>query len=130
MDTVKMEAGLLRDKLDKCLDLVRSYKDRKHISLSQLESVTGLLNFACRVVVPGTAFLRRLYRLKEGIKKRLPHYKLPLSAATCQDLVTWEGFHSHYNGITMFGAKHPLTDGQVGIQVTTTKEGWRVEKGG
>ncbi len=33
LDTVRMEAQLPRDKLDKCLDLVRSYKDQKHISL-------------------------------------------------------------------------------------------------
>ncbi len=30
----------------------------------------------------------------------------------------------------MFGAKHPMTTGQVGILVTTTNEEWRVEKGG
>ncbi len=130
LDTVRMEARLPWDKLDKRLDLVRSYMDRKHISVIQLESLTGLLNFACRVVVPGRPFLRRLYSLKEGMKKRLPHYKPSLSAGTRQYLVTWEGFLSHYNGVTMFGSKHPLTAAQVGIIVTTTKEGWRVEKGG
>ncbi len=82
------------------------------------------------MVVPGRPFLRRLYSLKEDRKKRLPHYKLCLSAATHQDLVTWEGFLSHYNGVTMFGSKHPLTAGQIGILVITTKEVWRVEKGG
>ncbi len=127
LDTVRMEARLPRDKLDKCLDLVRSYKDRNHISVIQLESFTGLLNFACRVVVLGRPFLRRLYSLKEGMKKHLRHYKLCLSAGTRQDL---GGLLSHYNGVTMFGSKHPLTAGQVGILVATTKEGWRVEKGG
>ncbi len=130
LDTIRMEARLPRYKLDKCLGLVRSNKDRKHISVIQLESLTGLLNFACQVVVPGRPFLRRLYSLKKDMKKRLPHYKLRLSAATRQDLVTWEGFLSHYNGETMFRSKHPLTAGQIGILVTTTKEGWRVEKGG
>ncbi len=130
LDTIRMEARLPRDKLDKCLGLVMSYKDRKHISIIQLESLTGLLNFACRVVVPGRPFLRRLYSLKEAMKKRLPPCKLQLSAATLPDLVTWEGFLSHYNGVTMFGSKHSLTAGQIGILVTTTKEGWRVEKGG
>ncbi len=48
LDTVRIEALLPRDKLDKCLDLVRNYKDRKHISVIQLENLTGLLNFACR----------------------------------------------------------------------------------
>ncbi len=107
LDTVRMEAWLPRDKLDKCLDLVRSYKDRKHISVIQLESLTGLLNFACQVVVPGKPFLRRLYSLKEGMKKCLLHYKLRLSSGTRQDMVTWEGFLSHYNVFTMFGSKHP-----------------------
>ncbi len=64
------------------------------------------------------------------MKKSLPHCKLCLSAATRQDLVECEGFLSHYNGVTMFGSKQPLTAGQIVILVTTTKERWRVEKGG
>ncbi len=52
LDTVRMEAQLPWEKLDKCLDFVRSYKDQKQISVIQLESLTGLLNFACRVVGP------------------------------------------------------------------------------
>ncbi len=130
LDTIRMEARLPRDKLNKCLGLVRSYKGRKHISVIQLESLTGLLNFALRVIVQSKSFLKRLYSLKKGMKKRLPHYKLCLSAATRQDLVTWEGFLCQHNGVTMFGSKHPLTAGQICILVTTTKEGWRVEKGG
>ncbi len=120
LDIVRMEALLPWDKLDKCLDLVRSYKDRKDISMIQLESLIGLLNFACRVVVPGRPFLRRLYSLKEGMKKHLPHYKLRRLQGTRQDLVTWEGFLRHFNGVSMFGSKPPHTAGQVGILMTTT----------
>ncbi len=79
-----MEARLLQDKLDKCLGLVQTY-----ILVSQLESLTGLLNFACRVVAPSRPFLLRLYSLKEGMRKRLPDYKLRLSAGTRQDVATW-----------------------------------------
>ncbi len=71
LDTIRMEARLPRDKQDKYLGLVRSYKDRKHISVIQLESLIWLLNFACRVLVLGRPFLRRLYSLKEGMKKPL-----------------------------------------------------------
>ncbi len=89
-----------------------------------------LLNFACRVVAPGRPFLRRLYSLKEGMKKRLPHYRLSLSAATKQDLHTWETFLQSYNGITIFGDGHMMTTGERGICVTTSPHGWRVEKEG
>ncbi len=60
LDTIKMEARQLQNKLDKCLTLVKNYRSQSHISVSQLESLTGLQNFACRVVAPGRPFLRRL----------------------------------------------------------------------
>ncbi len=68
LDTVKMEARLPRDKLDRYIILVRTYQSRGHITVSELESLTGLLNFACRVVAPGRPFLRRLYNLSAGMK--------------------------------------------------------------
>ncbi len=80
LDSIKMEGRLPQDKLEHCLLLVREYLARSHNMVSQLENLNGLLNFACRVVAPGKHFLRRLYSLKEGMKKRLPHYILRLSA--------------------------------------------------
>ncbi len=130
LDSIKMEARLPQDKLDHCLLLVREYPARSHITVSQLESLTGLLNFACRVVARGRPFLRRLYRLKEGMKKRLPHYRLRLSAETKQDLSTWEIFLQSYNGITMFRDGYLTTTGERGICVTRSPAGWRVAKRG
>ncbi len=72
LDSIKMETRLPQDKLDCCLPLVQEYLARSDITVSQLESLTGLLNFACRVVAPGRPFLRRLYRVKEGMKKDCP----------------------------------------------------------
>ncbi len=129
LDTVKMEARLPQDKHDRCLLLIRTYKGRSHISVSQLESLTGLLNFTCQVVAPGRPFLRRLYSLKEGIQRRLPHYRLWLSAGTKQDLGTWENFLQTYNGITMFGDSRMMTTGERGIQVSTSPGGWKLERG-
>ncbi len=129
LDTIKMEARLPLDKLDKYLTLVKNYRCQSHISVSQLESLTGLLNFTCRVVTPGRTFLRRLYSLKEGMKTRLPQYKLRLSAGT-QDLAMWESFLHQYNGITIFGHNKALTAHQLGIQVAVNQEAWQVQKGG
>ncbi len=108
-----MEARIPQDKLDK-----------SHILLSQMESLTGLLNFACRVVAPGRPFLRRLYSLKKIMKK------LRLSAGTWQDLTMWESFLHQYNGITMFEHRNALTAHQLGIQVAVKQKGWQVEKEG
>ncbi len=60
LDSIKMEARQPQDKLDCCLLLVLEYLARSHIMVSQLESLTELLNFACQVVAPGRPFLRRL----------------------------------------------------------------------
>ncbi len=47
LDSIKMEANLPQDKLNRCLLLARTYQVRSHIMLNQLESLTELLNFAC-----------------------------------------------------------------------------------
>ena len=55
-----MEARLPPDKLVKCRDLIAGFLRRRKVTLRGIQSLTGLLNFACTVVVPGRAFLRRL----------------------------------------------------------------------
>ena len=60
LDTVNMEARLQFEKLIMCRELVKDTIERKNIELRQLQSVIGYHNFACHVVVPGRAFLRRL----------------------------------------------------------------------
>ncbi len=54
LDTIKMEARLPQDKLAKCLRLVNTYRGLNKITINQLESLTGLLNFACKVIHPYT----------------------------------------------------------------------------
>ncbi len=122
LDSIKMEARLPKDKFDHCLLLVWAYLARSHIMVSQKESLTVLLNFACWVVAPGRPFLRRLYSLKAGMKKRLRHYRLLLSLGTKQDLSTLETFLQSYNGITMFGDGHMTTTGEKDMCNYITRE--------
>ena len=65
LDTSSMEARLPADKIEKCKLLISSF-------LREIQSLTGVLNFACSVVVPGRAFLRRLIDLTKGVKSA--HY--------------------------------------------------------
>ncbi len=61
LDTVRMEARLPLDKLFKAKEWVARILDKRTITGQDLRSLLGFLSFACRVVVPGRAFLRRLF---------------------------------------------------------------------
>ncbi len=69
-----MEARLPEEKLKKFLGLLKRHGQSKKITVKQLESLTGLLNFACSVIVPGRPFLCRMYSLTAGMRRRLPYF--------------------------------------------------------
>ena len=60
------------------------------MTLGELHSVIGLLNFACCVVLPGRAFLRRLIHLTKGVVK--PHHRIRLNNQARLDLRVWDDF--------------------------------------
>lgn len=61
LDTILMQARLLEDKLQKAKDLVKSALNKTSIFKEELDFLIGFLCFAAKVVVPGHAFLRRLF---------------------------------------------------------------------
>lgn len=65
-----------------------------------MQSITGLLNFACSVVVPGRTFLRRLINLTCGLSK--PKFYIRLNKDLRADLETWAMFIDHFNGKSVF----------------------------
>lgn len=64
LDTVKFVIRLPQDKLDSLREEMLKLKSQKSATLKQLQSLIGMLNFACKVVPPGRTFLRRLIDLK------------------------------------------------------------------
>ena len=56
LDSILVEAGLPQEKLHKCQALISAFLKRRKVSLQEIQSPTGLLNFACSVVIPGRAF--------------------------------------------------------------------------
>ena len=79
LDTVHSEARLPRDKIMRFASLLSDYLKRKKVTLRELQSLIGLLNFACSVVLPGRAFLRRLIDLTIGIAR--PQHFIRLTRA-------------------------------------------------
>ena len=66
LETNTMEARLPNDKITKTKTFLSDFLRRKKVSLKEAQSLIGLLNFTCSVVVPGRAFLRRLIDLSKG----------------------------------------------------------------
>ena len=99
VDTNMMQARLPQDKLDKAVALLRSFSRRKKVTLRQLQSLIGVLNFACKVIVPGRPFLRRLINLTMGVNK--PNFHIRLNNEARLDLAAWLIFLESFNGISI-----------------------------
>lgn len=61
LDFLGIELRLPEDKLKKAKDLVKSALGKTSITKDELDSVIRFLCFAAKVVVPGCAFLQRLF---------------------------------------------------------------------
>ena len=108
LDSVKMEVRVPSDKLEKCLSLIQEFLTKPKFTLKTLQSIIGTLNFACAVVLPGRAFLRRLIDLTIGVSK--PHYFIRITKEVREDLHMWAEFLANFNhlhGRTMVVVNQP-----------------------
>ena len=96
VDTSRMEISLPPDKVEQAKSAVHAMCQRRKVQLRTLQSLIGVLNFACRVVVPGRAFLRRLIDLTKGVSHSLHFIRLTSEAR--RDLEAWKVFLEHFNG--------------------------------
>jgi hypothetical protein len=100
LDTVRFEVRLPEDKLISLRNRINHFKKKRTATLLELQSLIGLLNFACAVVPPGRAFLRRIIDLTMGLKKPFHHRNLNKEARA--DLQAWSLFLDHFNGRALF----------------------------
>ena len=76
LDTINMHARLPDDKLACCWGLLTAFYNKRSVTLKEPQSLIGLLNFACSVVLPGRAFLPRMIDLTKGVHKPYHHIRL------------------------------------------------------
>lgn len=92
--------GLLAHrKIEKCVSLISDSR-RKKVTLEEIQSLVGLLNFACSVIRPIRAFLHRLNDLTVGV--RMPNHCIRLNREVKEDLNLWLSFLSNFNGKSFF----------------------------
>ena len=92
LDSVRMIAYLPPDKLGQARSLLENWQKCSSCKLKALQSLIGVLQFACRVIALGRTFLR----LKQ------PYHFVRLNSGFYKDLAMWELFLKHWNGISLF----------------------------
>lgn len=108
IDTVRKEVRLPVDKVQKCKEEIQMLLQHKKATLKQIQSVLGLLNFACVVVKPGRRFLRRLIDLTVGV--RAAHFFISLTRAVKDYLDMWHQFLEQFNGRSLFLDEHFISN--------------------
>lgn len=68
------------------------------LTLRQIQSLLGLLVFACRIMLMGRVFSRRLSLATRGISR--PEHRIRLTRPLKADLCVWRTFHYSYNSHT------------------------------
>ena len=69
-------------------------------TLKEMQSLIGVLNFACSVIQPGRAFLRRMTNLTMKVSETQKY--LYISEMTKEDMRMWLKFLNNFNGKLMF----------------------------
>jgi hypothetical protein len=95
-----MKLDYHKKKIVKCLEQIDLFLPRRKVILKEIQMLCGLLNFATKVVVAGSPFLRRLYDLIHGLMK--PHHRVKLSKGCRDELQIWKEFLSQLNGKWFF----------------------------
>ena len=98
LESVLPKARLPVDKLHKYRMLLRTFHKRRKVTLRELQSLLGLFNFTCSVIVPGCAFLRRVIDLTNGARR--PYHHIHLTKEAKSDMPTWLTFLDGFNDKT------------------------------
>lgn len=100
LDTIDQCVRVPREKTIKLLSILHRALDADFMSLSNVQSLLGSLNFVCRAVSPGRAFLRRLIDLTKGVTNGKAQIKIGMGAK--RDVEMWIQFLTYFNGTAMF----------------------------
>ena len=101
IDTIAMVVRLPTDKVKNLLDTIESFitKYQQKVTLKQMQSLIGKLNFACRAIRPGRPFCRRFINTTIGLSN--PNHHIRISSSVLHDLLVWKEFLTSHNGVSV-----------------------------
>ena len=122
LDSLRMEARLSLDKVKRITNIIKSFQSRTSCTKQELLSLLGHLNFACRVIYPGRAFVSYLIGLSCMVKELHHHVKITTECRL--DLKMWSLFLQQWNGISFFFDDEETTATQLQIFMDETPSGF------
>lgn len=122
LDTVAMEARLPQDKLSSYRADIFAVLQMEKITLRELKSLIGKLQFSTCIIPSGRPFLRRLHDLT--VQARKPFHFIRLTNDTKQDLTTWIHFLQSFNGVTMIKPIHTSDSRSLHMHADASKWGF------
>ena len=99
IDTGALILRLPAQKLAALKMLIASWRTRRWCLKSELQSLAGKLQHACKVVRPGRSFLRRIFELLKGT--HCDHHHIRINVAFRSDLAWWHLFLDSWNGVSL-----------------------------
>lgn len=100
IDSIQMRIRIPLEKICEIIAKVNVLLSKSKCTLNQMQSLIGSLQFACRAIVPGRPFCRRLINSICGLTKK--HHHIRISGSIRADLAMWKYFFSDFNGISVF----------------------------
>ena len=100
IDSEKMVVRIPLEKLIEIKQKVSLMLSAKKTTLKEMQSLIGVLNFACRAIVPGRPFIRRLINQTKGLNK--PFHHLHITRSMKEDMSMWLTFFDRFNGVSVF----------------------------
>ncbi|MCG8046805.1 MAG: hypothetical protein N0E48_14420 [Candidatus Thiodiazotropha endolucinida] len=100
LDSIQMVVRIPKEKQDELLHKIEFVLSKEKVTLKQMQSLIGSLNFCCRAIIPGRPFCRRLINATCGLTK--PNHHLRVTKPIRLDLQMWLNFFREHNGISAF----------------------------
>ena len=96
-NTLSMTLQITDDRLDEIKQLLRTWETKSTMTLQELQSLLGKLNFACNTVRSGRVFVSRIINELKNFK----YGRKRVSQQLKQDINWWARFMEDFDGITI-----------------------------
>lgn len=100
INTREMSIKIPQEKVKKLNELLQMFLHSSKVTLKEMQSLVGLLNFCSRAVRSSRAFNRRFYDSMIGISKA--HHFIKLNTHLIEDIEMWIYFLKNFNGVCLF----------------------------
>ena len=91
LDTLRQLVSIPVEKVEKALNMIEYFLSKKKATVLEFQRLCGSLNFLCRCIIPGRAFIRRLYASTSNPKLK-QHHHVKVTKENKLDLLTWKLF--------------------------------------